>query len=210
MQNLDEINPDFKENQNEKTSENFKVNICSSHTYKPEESTEIEINDQVNSLNEKYMELNLDENDQKPKEEYKEFEEEEENVDGSTNLNLQQDRLNKKFHKNDKSLAEENQKANTKKDIKQKDEIKKVSIKEFISKINEKKVVEMDGMLKEFSNKIKERVDNFKKSIMNLEGAEGFFNFSKGFTNLGFNIKENGISFKEYAPGAKALSIVCF
>jgi 1,4-alpha-glucan branching enzyme len=45
--------------------------------------------------------------------------------------------------------------------------------------------------------------------IEEIEKKEiSLLNFSQGFKKMGFNISEEGIIFREYAPNAKQISIV--
>lgn len=68
---------------------------------------------------------------------------------------------------------------------------------------------ESDGQLREYGDHFDYRVEQYKKTLMNIEMYEGSLeNFSKGYTMFGF-VRENGcIVYREWAPGAIAAQLI--
>ena len=142
--------------------------------------------------------------------------------ENSINIDKQLEELNKKYNRriyqnnirspNENEIFVENEKIENRQENSEnrflKGNIEKNQIEEFLSNINEKIVVEEDPWLRPFSEKIIDRVKKFKNLLSKLNENEGFFKFCKGYEEMGFIVMENGILFKEYAPGAKSLSIV--
>jgi hypothetical protein len=76
-------------------------------------------------------------------------------------------------------------------------------------KFSDFEVINQDPYLKPFENKIRERYNSFNHLISEIEKYEGnFFGFCEGYNTLGLIVTEEGISFREYAPAAKRMSIV--
>ena len=76
-------------------------------------------------------------------------------------------------------------------------------------KISEFEVINQDHYLAPFEGKIRERVELFKSKLKEIEKNEGsLLTFSESYNIMGLNVTEDGITYKEYAPGAKALTIV--
>jgi hypothetical protein len=76
-------------------------------------------------------------------------------------------------------------------------------------KLSEYEVINQDPYLKPYDSKIKERMDKFKQVIKDIETNEGdFLEFCRGYKKMGLQITKQGVKFTEYAPGARALSIV--
>ncbi len=70
-------------------------------------------------------------------------------------------------------------------------------------------LINQDPYLKPFENKIKERVDKYKYILAEIEKNEdGILNFSRSYKNMGLIVNSEGILYREYAPGAKSLTIV--
>lgn len=90
-----------------------------------------------------------------------------------------------------------------------KNENKDISIKELKKNENKMEVVNQDPYLRNFEHKIKERQDAFYNLLKEINKNEGsLFDFAKSYNKMGFSLNEEGlIVFKEYAPGAKALTI---
>jgi hypothetical protein len=87
-------------------------------------------------------------------------------------------------------------------------EVMKIS-QEVVKKGSEFEVINQDPYLKPFENKIKERIDRFKTLMKEIETNEGdFFQFCRSYKKMGIHVTEEGIKYTEYAPGARALSIV--
>lgn len=76
--------------------------------------------------------------------------------------------------------------------------------------ISEFELIKQDIYLSPYENRIRERHDLFKKSLKDIETNE------KSIENFGFTYKTMGLymnddfslTFREYAPGAKQISIV--
>jgi hypothetical protein len=80
-----------------------------------------------------------------------------------------------------------------------------------LKKISEFEVINQDPYLKPYEGRIKERVEKFKQVIKDIETNEGdFYEFCRGYKKMGLQITQDGVKFTEYAPGARALSIVIF
>jgi hypothetical protein len=76
-------------------------------------------------------------------------------------------------------------------------------------KISEFEVINQDIYLQPFEGKIKERVEKFKQVLKDIETNEGdFFEFCRSYKKMGLQVTKEGIKFTEYAPAARALSIV--
>ncbi len=76
-------------------------------------------------------------------------------------------------------------------------------------KISDLEVVNQDYYLKPFEEKIKERIDMMNRLIIEIEkNEESLIKFSEGYKRIGFNITDDELIFREYAPGAKSISLV--
>jgi hypothetical protein len=106
------------------------------------------------------------------------------------------------------SDLEENEKLIISKEI-PKQEVSSITEHSKNKKISEFEVINQDGYLKPFENKIRERYNAYKNIISNIEKYEGsFLSFCEGYRKLGLNVTDEGIYFREYAPAAKKMSIV--
>lgn len=77
------------------------------------------------------------------------------------------------------------------------------------SRISEFEVINQDHYLKPYEGKIRERSELMSKLIKDIESNEkSLLEFSEGYKKLGLNVVDDGIIFREYAPGAKAISLV--
>ena len=77
------------------------------------------------------------------------------------------------------------------------------------NKLSQYEIINQDGYLKPFEYHIKKRMDTYKALLSKIEKNEGsLIDFSQGYKKLGLNVIEGGITYKEYAQGAKSLSIV--
>lgn len=119
---------------------------------------------------------------------------EEEEIDGAINI--------------DQILISNNFKMQTKQSVKV--ETNQVDDKTINSKQNsELEIFKQDNYLKHFEKKIKERINTYNNLINEIDKNEGgLLNFCKGYEKLGLNVRENGIEYREYAPGAKSITIV--
>ncbi len=78
------------------------------------------------------------------------------------------------------------------------------------NRISDLEVINQDHYLKPFEGRIKERIEMMNKLIKDIEKNENsLIEFSQGFKKMGFNVTSKGITFREYAPGAKSISLVC-
>lgn len=76
-------------------------------------------------------------------------------------------------------------------------------------KISEFEVINQDHSLKPFEGKIRERLDIMNRLIKDIENNEiSLLEFSRGYNKLGMNVTDKEIIFREYAPGAKSISLV--
>lgn len=70
-------------------------------------------------------------------------------------------------------------------------------------------VINQDPYLKPFENKIKQRVEQFNKVLSDITTNEGgILEFSRSYLKMGLYVSDNAIIYKEYAPGAKDITIV--
>jgi 1,4-alpha-glucan branching enzyme len=109
-------------------------------------------------------------------------------------------------------------KQNINKDYKtEKNEIKVLEKKDSLSTIKEEKklslyqVINDDPYLKPFEARIAKRIiayNNLKDEIQEKEG--GLLEFSQSYKKMGLHMTEKGIYYKEYAPGAKSITIVIY
>jgi hypothetical protein len=76
-------------------------------------------------------------------------------------------------------------------------------------KISDLEVINSDHDLKPYEKKIKERLNKFETLLNEIEKNEGsLIEFSESYKRMGLNMTENGIEYREYAPGAKDITIV--
>lgn len=77
-------------------------------------------------------------------------------------------------------------------------------------KVSDYELINQDPSLKQYEGTIKHRNDLFKKQLEEIEKNEGSLEaFAQGYKQLGLNkTKDNDIIYREYAPGAKSISIV--
>ena len=73
-------------------------------------------------------------------------------------------------------------------------------------------LVKQDPYLHPYEAIILNRLEKFEKSVKEIEVNEGSIeNFARSYNNMGIHIQnDNSITFKEYAPSAKSISIVRF
>lgn len=77
------------------------------------------------------------------------------------------------------------------------------------NRISEFEVINQDHYLKPFEGRIKERMEMMNRLVKEIEKNESsLLEFSQGYKKMGFNVDEDGITFREYAPGAKSISLV--
>ena len=74
----------------------------------------------------------------------------------------------------------------------------------------ELEIIKQDGYLKPYESIIENRQKKFYDYIKEIENNEkSLIEFSQSYKNMGLHaLKDNSLSFREYAPGAKAISIV--
>jgi hypothetical protein len=76
-------------------------------------------------------------------------------------------------------------------------------------KISDLEVINSDNYLKPYEKKIKDRLNKFRTLLKEIEKNEGSLKeFSESYKRMGLNMTENGIEYREYAPGAKDITIV--
>ena len=75
--------------------------------------------------------------------------------------------------------------------------------------ISDFEAINQDHFLKPFEYKIKDKLNLMNNLIKNIEQNEiSLIKFSEGYKFMGLNIIDDHMCFKEYAPGAKSMSIV--
>jgi len=93
--------------------------------------------------------------------------------------------------------------------IEKKSSSSNVNTSHHVNRISDLEVINQDHYLKPFESKIKERIFMMNKLIKDIEKNESsLLEFSQGFKKIGFNVTDEGIVFREYAPGAKSISLV--
>jgi hypothetical protein len=76
-------------------------------------------------------------------------------------------------------------------------------------RISDLEVINSDHYLKPFEKKIKERLSKFETLLKEIEKNEGsLLKFSESYKRMGLNVTDNGIEYREYAPGAHGITIV--
>lgn len=78
------------------------------------------------------------------------------------------------------------------------------------TKVSDFEMINQDPSLKQYEGAIQHRNDLFKKQLEEIEKNETSLEaFSQSYKKLGLNkTKDNDIIYREYAPGAKSISIV--
>jgi hypothetical protein len=77
------------------------------------------------------------------------------------------------------------------------------------SKLSEFEVINQDPYLKPYENRIKDRIIAYRNLVKEIDKNEGsFMQFCRSHKNMGLHVCEEGISFREYAPGALDMTIV--
>jgi hypothetical protein len=164
---------------------NEDVNICTTPSIRNLDFDKTEVQNQIDELN------LLTE---------KEFSEKGVHEDDTENLN---ELLMSSVNKDYKKIKEEDVDKTA-----QKTEVKP-TVDHHVKKISEFEVINQDPYLKPYESKIKERVERFKQVIKEIETNEGdFIEFCRSYKKMGIHVTEEGIKYTEYAPGARALSIV--
>jgi hypothetical protein len=76
-------------------------------------------------------------------------------------------------------------------------------------KLSEFEVINQDPYLKPYEDMIRERVNAMNNLISEIEKNEGsFIEFCRSYRNMGLHVCDQGITFREYAPGAHEMTIV--
>ena len=200
-----------------------KRDICSSPytKCKKEMPTSEEIQNKIDEINEKYNEesnqINENQNDCN-KESINNYQNDVENdndQEGAINIdqilisrNIKQKKFSNQENFTDSKLNDSNSNANS-----QTNSSTNITPKHNLNnkdhKNSEYEVINQDPYLKPFEKKIKERIGIFTNLLKEIEKNEiSLLEFSQGYTKLGFIITEKGVDFKEYAPGAKSMTIV--
>jgi len=174
-------------NSDELEQNQAKKDICCSPIYKQKEHrpSEEEIKHKIDEINEKYEEdeQQLNELD----------------VDGA--INIDEILISNNLSKSKQLLIKKVE------NIQLDDKNKPINCKQNTS--NELEIFKQDNYLKIFDKKIKERINTYNNLLNEIEKNEGgLLKFCKGYENLGLNVRENGIEYREYAPGAKSMTIV--
>lgn len=74
---------------------------------------------------------------------------------------------------------------------------------------NGQRIYELDPYLKAHRDHLDYRFDQYKKKIALIDKHEGGLEaFSRGYEKMGFNRSPEGIMYREWAPGAKAASLI--
>ncbi|AED90637.1 1, 4-alpha-glucan branching enzyme protein soform SBE2.2 precursor [Arabidopsis thaliana] len=72
-----------------------------------------------------------------------------------------------------------------------------------------KKIYEIDPMLRTYNNHLDYRYGQYKRLREEIDKYEGGLEaFSRGYEKLGFSRSDAGITYREWAPGAKAASLI--
>lgn len=217
------INEHASERLSQDLNDQAKREICSTTFYKPKEGepSKEEVQNKIDEINEKYS--YQDEIESRDEEEYDklmynrsddQLEElntiynqkpktSEDSGEGALNIDeimISQNGIKRNTPNNLQKVDQENEKS--KKESSQ----KLVSSKDYKSEFE---VVNQDSYLKPFEGKIKQRMTTFNNLIRQIEQNEGgLLNFSQSYKIMGINITNEGITYREYAPGAKAMTIV--
>ena len=84
-----------------------------------------------------------------------------------------------------------------------------IEIKVESHKLSEYEVINQDPYLKPYESRIRDRVNAMKQIISDIEKNEGsFIEFCQSYRKMGLYATEEGIVFREYAPGAHEMTIV--
>ena len=221
MNNNNENFQEEKNNNTESQQENeMKNSICSFQRNCKQFSdfNEGEINKKIDALN---LQYNYESNESKSSltdkdSNYTDF------YNKSSHKEDESIHLNEQINKEEEDQQEEKEKneicgkkEQNKTQIQIKNEIpKKESNKNVLThsnKFSEFEVINQDHYLKPFERKIKEKLDSMKKLISDIEKNESsLIEFSQGYKKMGFNLTDEGITFREYAPCAKSMSLVNF
>jgi hypothetical protein len=90
-------------------------------------------------------------------------------------------------------------------------EVDEVITKNESHKLSEFEVINQDPYLKPYEGMIRERVNAMNNLINEIEKNEGsFIEFCRSYRNMGLQVCDEGIRFREYAPGAHEMTIVIY
>ena len=170
-------------------------NILEQMKEKPKENTDNSFKKKrqtpKNQNNEEKEEENEEEESDENDQENIEEEEEEEEQESSSRINI-----DKEKEKNEKERQKQLQKNSKNK----KEE--EISISNF-------GIIKQDEKLKPFELNIKQRILHYKKTLNEIiKQDKSLENFSKSYLNMGITLlPNNDIKYREYAPGAKGISL---
>ena len=170
-------------------------NILEQMKEKPKENTDNSFKKKrqtpKNQNNEEKEEENEEEESDENEQENLEEEEEEEEQESSSRINI-----DKEKEKNEKERQKQLQKNSKNK----KEE--EISISNF-------GLIKQDEKLKPFELNIKQRILHYKKTLNEIiKQDKSLENFSKSYLNMGITLlPNNDIKYREYAPGAKGISL---
>ena len=212
----DDSNENNNENNKEDNDNDFEINKEKVENEKENEINNDEENNEENEENESNDNNNEDEN----------------NIDeiNYKRENILKENNNNEFQKNNPEKEEENkiptekeeQKNNIKNDkneieiiaakkikIERENDNEKPQKKTKKQKLTPYDLINNDPSLKDYESYIKERNVSYSQRLMEIEMKENSLeNFSKSYEYMGVNILSNGdIKYREYAPGAKGISI---
>ncbi|KAJ1938713.1 alpha-1,4-glucan branching enzyme, partial [Kickxella alabastrina] len=70
-------------------------------------------------------------------------------------------------------------------------------------------VIKSDGYLEDHRAYFEKRFAHFKRWVRDIDASEGGIEkFSRGYEDFGLHVTEDGVRYREWAPGAKAASLV--
>jgi hypothetical protein len=223
-ENYKENNEHMDERFNQELNDQAKREICSTTFLKPKEGepSKEEIQNKIDEINEKYSHQeeveSRDEEEEHDNLMYNQAEDEQVESDrfynqkpktsedlGEGAINIDELMISHNGIKTSasKKLQELEQEQEKKK---KESTLKIISSKEYKSEFE---VVNQDPYLKPFEGKIKQRMTTFNNLLREIEKNEGgLLNFSESYKLMGINITDEGITYREYAPGARSMTIV--